>query len=165
MPLYRFLLLFIFLIDDFIPISINPIVLTLITMSSSSFGPYQTFCSNQTIDININSNRRLYSSYLTVYAGLSESNYSYSRQYGSFNLAANGTKTQSIVLPTREYLTSNGMYIKLKLTYHDVMEGPDTEYTVSFAIQPIELNRNIKPEEHITDPFVIDNASYMLSNN
>ena len=142
---------------------ITPISATLITISSGGFGPYQTYCANQTIDIKITSSSRLYSSYVTVYAGLSQSNYSYSREYSSFNLSANGTKTQSIVLPTREYLTSNGMYIKLVVTYHDVLDGPSATSTTSFVIYPTVLNHDINPEEHIFTSYKIERASYILT--
>ena len=161
---FKALLPTLFLLIEFIPSEIKPIAITLITLNSSgSFGPYQAYCSNQSINIEINSNTRLYTSYVTVYAGISESNYSYSKNYSSFNLAANGTKTQSIILPTREYLTSNGMYIKIQVTYHVSIDGPDKTDTKSFVIYPVATNQNIRAEDYIDSPYTIQNVSYSIS--
>lgn len=159
---FRIAALLSFLLIEIGPLT--PIDFFLVTYSSDKFGPYHANCANQNIDINISANQKIYTSYLTVYVGLSSSNYSYSKQYSSFTLAANGTKKQTITLPTREYLTSNGMYIKFVLTYHKDLGGTDQTTTKSFVIYPVESKANIKPEDYITSPCTNHYVSYQFNN-
>ncbi len=161
---FRIIAFLILLIGDFIPIKPIDLDIVFISYTSNLFGPYRANCANQNIDVTINTNKKIYSSYLTVYVGLSASNYSYSKEYPSFTLSANSSRTQTITLPTREYLTSNGMYIKFKFTYHAELEAPDLTMDTSYVIYPVQTETNIKPEDYITSPCTNHYVSYKFGN-
>ena len=163
MPLYKIIFTFLFLLFEIID-PIKPIVLTLIGITSSSFGPCQTYCANKNVDLTVTTNTRIYSAYFTIYAGVSSSNYSYSKSYPVFGVLANASKTQTVVLPTREYLTSNGMYIKLVLNYDTTLNETYMQQTYTYTIYPIDAHSDINPEDYITEPCVNSRISYSFNN-
>ena len=134
-----------------------------ITMESGAFGPLTPNCNNVNVDITVKTDNRLYGCFLKTYAGLSEGNYSYSKETSEFNIAAGGSVVKTITLPTRDYLTSNGMYIKLSLFYSETFDAPKKNIDRTFVIHPIDAVSNIKPENYINAPCINKNVSYLLN--